>query len=151
MSSTFTKYDDKERPFDGNYSDNLLLLEDHLEVQNMLILPHFSDAIVFLNLSEAHLQLFNLERMSLEDTMQHFLDKNRISVALQIQQKYNLSSSLLFEFQLRKSKYADITGLKEYLQMFEEDRDDGFIKVTNIILNEEVNGTEAMELLLRSN
>jgi hypothetical protein len=35
--------------------------------------------------------------------------------------------------------------------MFEEDRDDGFIKVTNIILNEEVNGTEAMELLLRSN
>ena len=58
---------------------------------------------------------------------------------------------MLFEFQLRKSKYADITGLKEYLQMFEEDRDDGFIKVTNIILNEEVNGTEAMELLLKSN
>jgi len=78
-------FSDKERPFDGNYSDNLLLLEDHLEVQNMLILPHFSDAIVFLNLSEAHLQLFNLERLSLEDTMQHFLDKNRISVALQIQ------------------------------------------------------------------
>ena len=35
--------------------------------------------------------------------------------------------------------------------MFEEDRDDGFLKVTNIILNEEVNGTEAMELLLKSN
>jgi len=78
-------FSEKERPFDGNYTDNLLLLEDHLEVQNMLILPNFSDSIVFLNLSEAHLQLFNLERLSLEDTMQHFLDINRISVALQIQ------------------------------------------------------------------
>jgi hypothetical protein len=72
----------KERPFDGKYADNLLLLEDHLEVQNMLILPHFSDSIVFLNMAEEHLQLFNLERLSLEDTMQHFLDRNRISVAL---------------------------------------------------------------------
>ena len=69
----------------GNYSENLLLLEDQLEVQNMLILPNFSDAIVFLNLSETHLQLYNLERLSLEDTMQHFLDTNRVAVALQIQ------------------------------------------------------------------
>ena len=66
-----------------------------------------------------------------------------------MQQKYNLSSTLVLEFQLEADKFRNRDMLKQFLES--QSGQDGFMKVTSIIMYKQVDSAESLKAMLDFN